>query len=80
MEGSPMEWIHKGLHFEIRLERLGLFYLASARAPRVGSFVRIRPFSALGRSDHEAIDLLKVQIEDEFREIPAMEELDRNAE
>lgn len=66
-----MDWEFKGLRFRLKTESLGPFWLASARVPNVGPFVRIRPFSSLGRSEKEALDLLKRQIEFEFRKVPA---------
>jgi len=66
-----MDWDFKGLRFELKTERLGPFWLASARVPNIGPFVRIRPFSSLGKSEEEALDLLKRQIELEFRKLPA---------
>jgi hypothetical protein len=65
-----MEWEHKGVKFSIRTEALGPFVLASARAPQEGMFVRVRPFSALGKDEEEALDLLKQQIRSEFRRVP----------
>ncbi len=66
-----MDWEHKGVRFEIELESLGSFVLASARADKAGPVVRIRPFSSLGRSEDEALELLKGQIRLEFRKVPA---------
>jgi hypothetical protein len=65
-----MEWLFKGIRFKIETETMGPFCLASARAPRVGAFVRIKPFSALGKSESEAVRLLKRQIEFEFKKTP----------
>jgi hypothetical protein len=66
-----MEWEHKGVVYNIETEALGPFVLASARAPQIGPFVRVQPFSALGRSEDEALRFLKQQIEFEFRKVPA---------
>jgi len=66
-----MDWEFKGLRFHLKTEALGPFWLASARVPNIGAFVRIRPFSSLGRSEEEALELLKRQIEFEFRKLPA---------
>jgi len=66
-----MDWEFRGLKFQVKTEQLGPFWLASARVPSVGPFVRIRPFSSLGKSEAEALDLLKRQIELEFRKLPA---------
>ncbi|RPI29477.1 MAG: hypothetical protein EHM61_01440 [Acidobacteria bacterium] len=65
-----MEWEFKGIRFDIETEALGPFVLASARAPQIGPFVRVKPFSSLGRSEEEALDLLKRQVEFEFRKLP----------
>lgn len=65
-----MEWEYKGIRFEIRTETLGPFVLASACAPHIGRFVRVRPFSALGRSEEEALEMLKQQVEFEYRKLP----------
>lgn len=66
-----MEWEFKGLRFQLTTEQLGPFWLASARVPSIGPFVRVRPFSSLGRSEDEAVNLLKRQIEFEYRKLPA---------
>lgn len=66
-----MEWEHKGIRFSIETEPLGSFVLASARAPQVGPYVRVRPFSALGRSEEEALVMLKEQIRFQYRKVPA---------
>jgi len=69
-----MQWEHKGIQFTIETEPQGdLFVLASARAPGIGPFVRVRPFSALGRSEEEALDKLKDQIRAEYRRVPVLE-------
>ncbi|HLV00275.1 MAG TPA: hypothetical protein VKZ59_03355 [Acidobacteriota bacterium] len=65
-----MDWEHKGVKFTITIEKAGTFVLASARAPREGIFVRVRPFSALGKSEEEALELLQQQIKMEFRRVP----------
>ena len=67
-----MEWDYKGIKFIITTEPQGPFYLAAARAPQRGPFVRIRPFSALGTSEEKAIELVKEQIEREFKAVPAV--------
>ena len=69
---SGMRWIHKGLTFEIELQQLGALVLASTPSEREGPFVRRRPFSALGRSEDEAFELLKSQIELEYRKLPEL--------
>ncbi len=66
-----MDWEFRGLQFQLKTEALGPFWLASARVPSIGRFVRVRPFSSLGRSEEEALELLKRQIEFEFRKLPA---------
>lgn len=65
-----MQWEHKGIPFEITLEPQGPFFLASARAPNEGPYVRIRPFSALERTREKAVESLKEQIRLEFRKVP----------
>ena len=65
-----MEWEHKGITFTISTEELGTFVMASARAPMEGAFVRTRPFSALGKSEGEALNLLKGQIKMEYKKVP----------
>lgn len=65
-----MQWEHKGVKFTIETEKAGIFVLASARTLREGIFVRVRPFSALGKSEEEALELLKKQIQTEFRRLP----------
>lgn len=65
-----MQWECKGLLFTISMEPLGPFFLASARVPKEGMFVRVRPFSALGRTEEEAAEMLKEQIRFEYRRVP----------
>ena len=65
-----MEWEHKTLCFTITVETIGPLYLASARTPPVNIFRRVRPFSAIGTSEKDAIKLLKDQIKLEFIKIP----------
>ncbi len=65
-----MEWEHKGLRFTIDTEPMGVLCLAAARVPREGMFVRVRPFSAIGTSEDEAVTLLKDQIRLEFKSVP----------
>lgn len=65
-----MDWEHKGLRFEITTEPMGVLCLAAARVPRQGIFVRVRPFSAIGRSEKEALELLKDQIRLEYQAVP----------
>lgn len=65
-----MQWMHKGLTFDIDEQKLGSFVLISARVPPEGQYVRVRPFSALGRSQEEALEMLKDQIRREFRRVP----------
>jgi hypothetical protein len=66
-----MDWEHKGLRFTITTEPLGALCLAAARVPEKGMFVRIRPFSAIGTNEAEAVKLLKDQIRLEFEIVPA---------
>ena len=65
-----MEWEHKGLCFTIDTEPMGVLCLAAAHVPREGMFVRVRPFSAIGTSEDEAVTLLKDQIRLEFKSVP----------
>ena len=65
-----MDWEHKGLHFTITTEPMGALCLAAARVPREGMVVRIRPFSAIGTNEDEAVTLLKDQIRLEFERVP----------
>lgn len=66
-----MEWEHKGIKFSIETEKMGPFVMASARAPKHGMFVRVRPFSALGGDREQALELLKNQVRLEFRRLPS---------
>lgn len=70
LPASAMEWHHKGIDFTISTEPMGPLVMASAEAPKEGMFVRVRPFSAIGRDQEEAIRLLKEQIEFEYRKVP----------
>ncbi len=65
-----MNWEHKGLRFTITTDAMGSLYLAAARVPRDGMFVRVRPFSAIGTNEEEAVKLLKSQIRQEFESVP----------
>ncbi len=65
-----MDREHKGLRFTISTEPMGVLCLAAARVPREGLFVRVRPFSAIGRSEEEAVELLKDQIRLEYQTVP----------
>lgn len=65
-----MDWEYRGLTFEIRIQPMGPLCMASARVPSEGPFVRVRPFSAIGRSEEEALGLLKEQIALEYRKLP----------
>lgn len=65
-----MEWEYKGIKFAITTEPMGPLYLAAARSPQKGPVVRVRPFSAIGTSEEKAIQLLKEQIQREFRKVP----------
>ena len=60
-----MTWEHKGITFHLAQESLGSFVMVSARVPSEGPFVRIRPFSALGRSEEEALAMVNRFIPDE---------------
>lgn len=65
-----MEWEHKGIRFTIVTEKLGPLVMASARTPKEGMFVRVRPFSAIGRDEQKAIELLQEQIALDMRKVP----------
>jgi len=65
-----MDWEHKGRRFTITTEPMGVLCLAAARVPREGLFVRVRPFSAIGKSEEESIELLKDQIRMEYQAVP----------
>ena len=67
---AKMDWEHKGLRFTITTEPMGVLCLAAARVPREGMFVRVRPFSAIGKSEEEAVELLKDQILLEYKTVP----------
>ena len=67
-----MTWEHKGITFHLEQESLGAFVRISARVPPEGLFVRIRPFSALGRSEEEALAMVKDQIRMEFKRVPEL--------
>ena len=68
-----MEWEYKGVQFKLAVQPLGPFFLASARVPAEGPFVRVRPFSALGRSEEESLEMLQDQIRMEFRRVPEID-------
>ena len=70
-----MSWEHKGITFTITIEEMGALVMASAEAPKEGMFVRVRPFSAIGKSKDEALELLKDQIKLEYRRVPEPEEV-----
>jgi hypothetical protein len=65
-----MDWEHKGLRFTITTEPMGALCLASAQVSGEEMFVRVRPFSAIGTDDDEAVALLKEQIRREFESVP----------
>lgn len=65
-----MEWEHKGITFTISIEKLGALVMASAKAPKEGMFVRVRPFSSVGTSEEKAIEQVKSQIRQEYRKVP----------
>jgi hypothetical protein len=67
-----MEWEHKGIRFTITTEKVGPLVMASARTPKEGMFVRVRPFSSIGRDEQKAIELLKAQITLEMKRVPEM--------
>ena len=67
-----MTWEHKGITFHLEQESLGSFVMVSAQVPPEGPFVRVRPFSALGRSGEEALAMVKDQIRIEFKRVPEM--------
>ena len=65
-----MDWKHKGITYSISTKQMGPLVMASARAPQEGMFVRVRPFSAIGTSEEQALELLKDQIIRENKEVP----------
>jgi hypothetical protein len=65
-----MQWQYKGIHFTITTAAMGPLYMASARVPQEEMFVRVRPFSAIGTSEEQALQLLKDQIKLEFLQVP----------
>ncbi len=67
-----MEWEHKGIRFTIETEPLGPFFLASARVPPEGMFVRVRPFSALAQTQEAALEILQDQIRIHYRRLPEL--------
>ena len=68
-----MQWEHKGITFQIEVEPMGEFFMASATVPRQGRFVRVRPFSALGRDEVSSIEMLKDQIRMKYRRAPELQ-------
>ena len=68
----PMDWEHKGITFSIQAQKMGPLVMASARTSKEGMFIRVRPFSAIGKSEEEALSLLKEQIRYEYRKVPEM--------
>ena len=71
-----MEWEHKGIRFTITTEKLGPLVMASARTPQEGMFVRVRPFSSIGRDESKAVELLKAQITLEMKRVPEIHNAD----
>ena len=69
-----MEWKHKGITYSISTKQMGPLVMASARAPQEGMFVRVRPFSAIGTSEQQALELLKSQIRREYEAVPLLDE------
>ena len=65
-----MEWKHKGITYTITFKPMGAHVLASARAPDDGMFIRVRPYSAIGSDQEEALELLKRQIQMENKSVP----------
>jgi hypothetical protein len=65
-----MEWKHKGITYVISVKQMGSLVMASARAPEKGMFIRVRPYSAIGTDEEEALKLLKEQIRMENRSVP----------
>ena len=59
---AVMDWEHKGLRFTITTAPLRVLCLSAARVPREGMFVRVRPFSAIGRNEADAFALFHDQI------------------
>ena len=69
----PMEWKHKKIAYTISTQRMGDLVMASARVPQEGMFVRVRPFSAIGTDEEQALELLKEQIRMENQKVPFAE-------
>jgi hypothetical protein len=67
-----MRWEHKGIAFSITTQPMGPLVMVSARTSKEGMFVRFRPFSAIGRTEEEALELLKNQIRREYRRVPEL--------
>jgi hypothetical protein len=65
-----MEWKYKGITYSIITKQMGPLVMVSAQAPQEGMFVRVRPFSAIGTSEEQALELLKDQIQREYKEVP----------
>jgi hypothetical protein len=68
-----MEWKHKGITYSISTKQMGALVMASARAPKEGMFVRVRPYSAIGTDEEQALELLKKQIRMENRSVPVQD-------
>ena len=68
-----MDWKHKGIIYSISIEPMGTLVMVSARVPEEGMFVRVRPFSAIGTNEAEALELLKKQIRMEYRSVPILD-------
>ena len=49
---------------------MGVLCLAAARVPRESLFVRVRPFSAIGKNEEEAVELLQDQIRMGYQAVP----------
>jgi hypothetical protein len=49
---------------------MGALIMASARVPQEGMFVRVRPYSAIGTDEEQALKLLKKQIRMENESVP----------
>jgi hypothetical protein len=65
-----MRWEHEGIVFAIETQALGPLCLAFAQADQSGPEVKTKPFSALGTTREEALQLLREQILAQLRESP----------
>jgi len=69
-----MEWKHKGITYSITTRKMGPLVIASAEVPDQGMFIRVRPYSAIGTDEEEALELLKKQILMENKSVPILDD------